>query len=136
MVCRGFSILLAAKPLTGIASANRDLVVVTVQEAPRDVRSRITLLSSGHVTGNTRFVFTSTSHHLLDNRMTSSHVSSGHPTPSSSSSPHVAPLISERYLDIPSQRLYALSFALLIQVGAALVDPRVDNFPESAIYRP
>ena len=30
-----FSILLAAKPLTGFASANRDLVVVTIQEAPR-----------------------------------------------------------------------------------------------------
>ena len=66
--------------------------------------------------------------------MTSSHVSSGHLPPPSSSSPHVAPLISERYLDIPSQRLYALSFALLIQVRAALVDPRVDNFPPNLLF--
>ncbi|KAI0278168.1 hypothetical protein BGY98DRAFT_975678 [Russula aff. rugulosa BPL654] len=35
--------------------------------------------------------------------------------PSSSPPPGVTPLIPERYIDIPSQRLYALSFALLIQ---------------------
>ncbi|KAI0001714.1 hypothetical protein BJV77DRAFT_1075828 [Russula vinacea] len=47
--------------------------------------------------------------------MSSPNVSSSPSTPSSSSPPRIAPLISERYLDIPSQRLYALSFALLIQ---------------------
>ena len=50
-------------------------------------------------------------------------VSSGHARPSISSStasPLVAPLIPERFIDIPSQRLYALSFALLVQVGCPL----------------
>ncbi|KAI0308121.1 hypothetical protein B0F90DRAFT_1807411 [Multifurca ochricompacta] len=39
----------------------------------------------------------------------------GPPTSSSSASLRVMPLIPERYIDIPSQRLYALSFGLLIQ---------------------
>ncbi|KAH9178805.1 hypothetical protein EDB89DRAFT_1928552 [Lactarius sanguifluus] len=43
-------------------------------------------------------------------------MSSGHAGPSTpSSTPPVTPLIPERFIDIPSQRLYALSFALLIQ---------------------
>ncbi|KAH9081740.1 hypothetical protein EDB83DRAFT_2334467 [Lactarius deliciosus] len=43
-------------------------------------------------------------------------MSSGHVGPSTpSSTPPVTPLIPERFIDIPSQRLYALSFALLIQ---------------------
>jgi hypothetical protein len=48
--------------------------------------------------------------------MSTSQVSSGPPASSSVAPPRVATLIPERYLDIPSQRLYALSFALLIQV--------------------
>lgn len=59
-------------------------------------------------------------------------MSSGHPvsaplTSSSSPSPRATPLIPERYLDIPSQRLYALSFALLIQVRVASLKPPADN---------
>jgi hypothetical protein len=91
-----------------------------------------TLLCSGHVTVNARFVlFTSAT--CSTTEMSSPLVSPSPSTPSSSSPVRVAPLISERYLDIPSQRLYALSFALLIQVRTALVDPRVD---EPAISRP
>ncbi len=67
--------------------------------------------------------------------MSSGHVSSGPPKPPSTSSPHATPLIPERYIDIPSQRLYALSFALLIQVRLAFVDPRVDNFNLQLIGR-
>ena len=62
-------------------------------------------------------------------------MSSGHAgpsTPSSTVSPPVTPLISERFIDIPSQRLYALSFALLIQVGV----PFVNNCFDSLVYHP
>ncbi|KAI9512489.1 hypothetical protein F5148DRAFT_1162138 [Russula earlei] len=47
--------------------------------------------------------------------MSSSHVISAPRKPSSPAPPSVTPLIPERYIDIPSQRLYALSFALLVQ---------------------
>ena len=52
-------------------------------------------------------------------------VSSGHVRPiipPSTVSPPVTPLIPERFIDVPSQRLYALSFALLIQVGVPFVN--------------
>jgi len=59
--------------------------------------------------------------------MSTGHVSSGPPASSSSTPPRVTPLIPERYLDIPSQRLYALSFGLLIQVSAPFVYLRADT---------
>ena len=59
--------------------------------------------------------------------MSKGHVSSGPPASSSSTLPRVTPLIPERYLDIPSQRLYALSFGLLIQVSVPFVYLRADT---------
>ena len=72
--------------------------------------------------------------------MSTGHVSSGPPASSSSTLPRVTPLIPERYLDIPSQRLYALSFGLLIQVSVPFVYLRADtsthSLSNSSLFRP
>ena len=49
MVCRGCSsIVLPAKPLTDFVSANRNLVVVAVQGAPRAHRHHVQMVQESH----------------------------------------------------------------------------------------